>query len=132
MGIKTTGLTVDGVLYDVLIQFETLRYGSEAVIASSGETIGKVIDERRTGTRLIYSLVIDPKPGKQNIYNELRDVLSDPTNPEHTFALPRFNSTISFDGVVLSGTDYFGGVYGGVNVWRGLDISIEPKTPQIS
>lgn len=132
MGIKTTGLNVDGVNYDVLIQFETLDYNSEAVYSSQGVTIGNVIEQKRIGTRLIYSLIIDPKPKKQSDYDTLRGVLANPASPEHTFTLPRQNSTISFTGVVLSGTDYFGGVFNGVNIWRGLDIRIEPTTPQIT
>ena len=132
MGIKSTGLTVDGVLYDVLIQFDTLEYESEKVVASSGVTIGNVIDEKRLGTRLIYSLVIDPKPKKQSDYDDLRAVLADPTTPTHTFTLPHIDTTISFSGIVLSGTDHFGGVFNGVNIWRGLEIQIDPVAPQIT
>jgi len=130
MSIQTTGLSVDGTVFNVLIRYESLSLTPEAFITNSGETIGRVVEQTRAGTRLNYTLVIDPSPNYSADYNDLRSLLAD-SSIVHTFIFPRGSSTVSFTGAVLSGKDKFAGFKAGSPVWRGLEITVEPLKPQI-
>ena len=127
-----TGLTVDGTLYDVLVQFSSLVETPEGVILSSGETINKVKYQHRIGTVISYELVIDPKPGHLSDYDDLRTVLTDANDPIHEFVLPRINGTLTFDGVAQNGADEFRGVKNGSVVWGAFKVNITPTDPQVT
>lgn len=129
---KNTGLTIDGVFYDVLIQFESMSFVTEPIIISSAESINGVIEQKRIGTRFNYQLTIDPKTGHQSDYDSLVSLLSDPTNPEHSFSFPHENSTLTFNGIISRSEDVFRGIWNGAVVWGTMRLEIIPTDPQVT
>lgn len=122
---KNTGLTVDGIFYDVLVRYPDIAR-SFAQIGTSYAAIAGNVEKQIIGTKITYSLTVDPKPSLQATYNSFYEMITNPANPTHIFVMPFGASTISFTGTVLSGSDSFGGFVGGIPRWYGLNISIMP------
>lgn len=126
----TTGITIDGIEYNIRIKYETLRRafeineGPNSGTAINGKMIRDII-----GTRYSYQIDVEPDPADPDEYDAFYELISSPT-PYHEVSFPYGQETITFNAAIESGTDTYFGVIGCQRRWKGLSIVFKALAPQ--
>lgn len=127
-----TGLTVNGVNYNVRVKYNSLKRsfnvlsGSNAGTNMLGEEIPDVI-----GTGYTFQMGIEPDPNERSAYDALYQVLSAP-NDFVTVTVPYGQSTMTYKARVISGSDTYQGMVAGEERWSGLSVTFKYLKPQRS
>lgn len=124
-------ITVDGLTYDVRI-----RAGDVARTASilDGENAGRlksggmVLDT--IGTFYNYALTFLRSGNNVTEYDALYEVLTDPTNRQHTIIVPYGQGTITYKAYVATIKDQLMKVRSGVQYWDNMVVSFTAMQPQ--
>lgn len=125
-----TGITINGTWYDVRIDYNTLQRtwqvisGVNAGTTMSGREIPDII-----GTKISYSMTIEPNPSNRVAYDNLYDVLNAAVESV-SVRVPYGQVPIVFDARVVSATDTCGGTISAQNIWKGLRVTFVPTKPQ--
>lgn len=123
-------ITVDGTTYKVRIGYPTMSRSFELIEGkNAGTSLTNTTIRDLIGTRVAYSMTIEPDPANRTDYDSFYQVISAPTD-YHTVAFPYGQTTLSFEAMILSGQDTFAGKLGGVNRWEGLSLTFVPIRPQ--
>lgn len=126
----TTGITIDGVDYNIRIKYETLRRAFEI---TEGQNSGTAIDGTMIrdiiGTRYNYQIDIEPDPADPSDYDAFYDLISSPI-ASHEVSFPYGQETITFQAAIQSGEDIYRGVIGCQRRWSGLSIVFQALAPQ--
>lgn len=126
----TTGITIDGIDYNIRIKYETLRRAFEI---NEGPNSGTAIDGTMIrdiiGTRYNYQIDIEPDPSDPSDYDAFYDLISSPIS-SHEVSFPYGQETITFQAAIQSGTDIYRGVIGCQRRWNGLSIVFQALAPQ--
>lgn len=126
----TTGITIDGIDYNIRLKYETLRRAFEI---NEGQNSGNALDGTLIrdiiGTRYNYEIDIEPDPADPSDYDAFYDLISSPV-AAHEVSFPYGQETITFRAVIQSGTDTYYGVVGCKRRWGGLSIVFQALTPQ--
>lgn len=128
----TTGITIDGIEYNIRIKYETLRRaftineGPNSGTAINGTMIRDII-----GTRYDYQIDIEPDPSDPSDYDAFYQLITSPTE-YHEVSFPYGQETITFNAAIQSGTDTYFGAIGCRNRWSGLSIVFKAYAPQRS
>lgn len=122
-------ITVDGIEYDVYVEYESLTRSVEFV---EGDGAGTTLTGKRIRDLVAvgqkYNMTFVQDPSNPLSYNSFYEAITSPTN-YHTFELPYNGKTINFDAYVKSGSDTFVGSYNGHNLWNGLSIDLTAYKP---
>lgn len=125
-----TPIVMDGVTYRVRIVYDTMR---RQFSLRSGPNAGVMLSGREErdllGTAYGYSMSVEPDPAFRQDYDDFFEAISAPVDT-HQITLPYGQSTITYDAMIESGEDTFGGRLGGQNVWKGLTVYYRPIEPQ--
>ena len=128
----TTGITIDGIEYNIRIKYETLRRAFEI---NEGQNSGTALDGTMIrdiiGTRYNYQIDIEPDPADPSDYDAFYDLISSPVS-YHEVSFPYGQETITFNAAIQSGEDVYRGVIGCQRRWSGLSIVFQALTPQRS
>ena len=126
----TTGITIDGIDYNIRIKYETLRRAFEI---TEGQNSGTAIDGTMIrdiiGTRYNYQIDIEPDPADPSDYDAFYDLISSPI-ASHEVSFPYGQETITFQAAIQSGEDIYRGVIGCQRRWSGLSIVFQALAPQ--
>ena len=126
---QAVGLTIDGVTYNVGIEYDSiersfeLREGDGKGTSVTGRAIRDLI-----GTFYIYKLKVKPLPDNPGAYDSLYKVVSN-FNNIHSVTMPFGQNTITFDAYIDKGDDVYDGYYATYQRWDELDLTIEPIAP---
>ena len=125
-----TGITVDGRNFDVRIKYNTLERSFSLLEGNAG---GVVLTGRKQrdilGTEYDYQFAVEPNPANMADYDELYEVLSEPT-ATHDVVMPYGQSEIEFEAMIKSGRDTLKGKFGSENRWCGLVVNYSAVEPQ--
>lgn len=127
---NATGITVDGRLYHVFVQYPdrtrdfSIVEGNNNGTAITGRTIRDII-----GTAYSYTMTILADPNHPIDYDDLYYVLSAPVD-YHRVSLPFGQTTLNFDAQIISGSDKDLGMDRGYHRWDDLNITFTPMEPQ--
>ena len=95
----TTGITIDGIDYNIRIKYETLRRAFEI---NEGQNSGNALDGTMIrdiiGTRYNYEIDIEPDPADPSDYDAFYDLISSPV-AAHEVSFPYGQETITFQAV---------------------------------
>lgn len=80
------------------------------------------------GTYLKYDIRLESPIGRENAYNTLYEILSDPVG-EHTFVMPYGSGTKSFKGRIANVRDIYVRLPNGGVHWRGTKFSVISNEP---
>lgn len=125
-----TGITMDGITYDVRPVFGSLKRAFDFV---EGEGAGlskygtEILDT--IGTKYTYSVDIDQNLSSPAAYDAFYEAISNP-NRVHTIVMPYGQTTLSFSAKIEGGEDTYQGKSGSER-WEGLSLKFTPMYPQI-
>jgi len=123
------GITMDGVHYNVGIEYDSMKRSFEIYEGSNTGTSLKARAIRDIlGTGYTYKMTFHPIPGKESEYDQFFLDVSAPVE-YRKITVPFGQSTITFDAKITSGTDKFHGNYAGKNLWRSLEVTFEFMEP---
>ena len=126
----TTGITIDGVDYNIRIKYETLRRSFEINEGqNSGNALNGTLIRDIIGTRYNYEIDIEPDPSDPSDYDAFYDLISSPV-ASHEVSFPYGQETITFQAAIQSGEDTYFGDIGGSRRWIGLSIVFQALSPQ--
>lgn len=126
----TTGITIDGIEYNIRIKYETLKRAFEIDEGSnSGVSIDGTMIRDIIGTRYNYQIDIEPDPENPSDYDAFYELISSPI-ASHEVSFPYGQETITFNAAIKSGTDIYYGVVGCMRRWAGLSIVFQAFEPQ--
>lgn len=124
-------IRIDGYAARVRIRYNTLKRsfsfveGQNGGTSLSGSTILDTI-----GTKRIYEFEVEPDPAYPDGYADFYDRITSP-NRVHDFSITLDGHEIEwFAGMVISGTDIYGGTIAGNEKWHGLKVQVVPLAPQ--
>ena len=124
-----SGITIDGTDYDVIVTsnieraFELKQGGSQGV-AQTGREIPDVI-----GTNYVFSVRVEPNKSNFAAYDALYEVISAPVE-YHTVTVPYGQTSMTFQAMILSGSDKLKRKVGTSRRWGELKIQMKPIEPQ--
>lgn len=128
--MTATRITVDGITYRVLVEYDTLRRsfeimeGNNTGTAISGRSIRDII-----GTCYEYSMTVRADPDFPEDYDSFFYKISEPVD-YHTVVLPFGQTTISFQAKITGGNDIYKGYYAGYKRWDEMELRYIPMQPQ--
>lgn len=123
-------LTMDGTTYRVRIVYDTLQRAFQLFEGDNADYMLSGRYERDLiGTNYTYQMAIEPDEKHQADYDAFFDAISDPQN-YHTITVPYGQSTLTYQAMVLEGSDTFKGFLSGVKQWGGLVVTFKPITVQ--
>lgn len=126
----TTGITIDGIDYNIRIKYETLRRAFEITEGqNSGTALDGTLIRDIIGTSYSYQIDIEPDPEDPSDYDAFYDLISSPV-ASHEVSFPYGQETITFRAAVESGEDTYYGVIGCQRRWSGLSIVFRAFSPQ--
>ena len=126
----TTGITIDGIDYNIRIKYETLRRAFEITEGqNSGTALDGTLIRDIIGTSYSYQIDIEPDPEDPSDYDAFYDLISSPV-ASHEVSFPYGQETITFRAAVESGEDTYYGVIGCQRRWSGLSIVFRAFAPQ--
>ena len=125
-----TRITVDGITYRVLVEYDTLK---RAFTIMEGDNTGTAISGRAIrdiiGTTYEYSMTVRADPDYPTDYDSFFYKISEPVD-FHSVSLPFGQSTLDFDAKITGGNDIYKGFYAGYKRWDAMDIKFIPMQPQ--
>lgn len=125
-----TGITLDGITYDVRAVYGTLKRSFDFVEGpnyGSSKYGTEILDT--IGTKYSYSVGIEPNPSNPAAYDSFYEAISSP-NRTHSVVMPYGQTTLTFDAIINGGNDNYQGKRGNYERWDGLTVEFTPKCPQ--
>lgn len=124
-----SGITIDGTDYDVIVTSEIersfeLKQGKLGGTAQTGREIPDIL-----GTNYSYKLHVEPNKNNYSAYDAFYQAITAPVE-YHTVQVPYGQSSLTFEAMILSGTDRLKRKIGANRRWGGLDIVLQPIEPQ--
>lgn len=123
------GLVVDGVTYNVAIEYGSMKRSFEL---TEGPNNGTAITGRAIrdilGTTYSYSMTVRALSNHQSDYDTLRSELAKPTY-SHTIWVRYNQNLVSFIAKIENGDDSYAGYYGG-EIWDEFSLDLTPIAPQ--
>lgn len=130
MAFSATQLVMDGKTYRLRIVYDSLTREFELL---EGVNAGDMLSFRHErdlgGTGYSYELQVEPHPLYPEDYDAFYDAVSAPVD-SHVITMPYGQGEMTFEAMVESGQDVYGGRLGGRAVWRGLTIRYRYIKPQ--
>ena len=93
-------------------------------MAQTGREIPDIL-----GTNYIYTLGVEPNKNNFAAYDAFYQVITAPAE-YHTVTLPYGQTTITFQAMILSGSDRLKRKIGQSNRWGGMKLQFKPIEPQ--
>jgi hypothetical protein len=124
-------IIVDGINYDVRIRTGDLARGASILDGENAGRLksgGMVLDT--IGTFYNYTLTFLRSGNNVTAYDALYEVLTDPTNREHTIIVPYGQGTITYKAYVATIRDQLMKVRTGVQYWNNMEVSFTAMAPQ--
>ena len=124
-----SGIVIDSVNYDVIITSEIerafeLKQGGNGGTAQTGREIPDIL-----GTNYTYTISVEPNKNNFAAYDSFYQAITAPAD-YHTVTLPYGQTTITFQAMILSGTDRLKRKVGSSNRWGSLKVQFRPIQPQ--
>lgn len=126
-----TGITMDGVTYDVRITYLSLKRnfsfteGPNADVSKYGTEILDTI-----GTKYNYTMNVEPNQSNPTAYDDFFIAISSPQRL-HEITVPFGQSTLTYKAKILDGGDSYEGKLSGFERWAGLSVSFVAAYPQV-
>ena len=124
-----SGITIDGIDYDVIVTsnieraFE-LKQGGIQGTSQNGREIPDIL-----GTNYTFSLSVEPNKANFTAYDAFYQKITEPVD-YHTVSVPYGQTSMTFQAMILSGTDKLRRKIGGSRRWGSLKIQLKPIEPQ--
>ena len=113
-------LNMDGTTYRVRIVYDTLVRSFELLEGvNAGEMLSGRHERDLLGTGYTYQMQVEPDPAHPEDYDAFFEAISAPVD-SHTIIMPYGQSTITYEAMVESGQDTYGGRLTGRARWHGL------------
>lgn len=123
-------ITLDGQNYDVRIVYGSLSRTFEIL---EGSNAGTSLNSTRIrdihGTRISYSMEIEPNPSNVEDYDAFYEIISSPTD-SHSVSFPYGQTQLTFDAMITGGADTYEGKIAGKQRFKTLSLSFVPLEPQ--
>lgn len=125
-----TPIAMDGITYRVRVVYDSME---RSFALREGPNAGDMLSGRHErdllGTEYGYAMLVEPDPAHPEDYDAFFEAISAPVD-SHEVTLPYGQSTITYEAMIDSGRDTYGGILGGKKRWKGLRVNYKPVEPQ--
>lgn len=126
-----TGITMDGIAYDVHAIYGTLKRSfSFTEGPNGGPSVNGTEILDTIGTKYGYSVNVEPNPLNPAGYDAFYEAISNP-NRVHEITMPYGQTSLTFKAMISGGSDTYQGINAGAAKWDGLTVEFVPMYPQI-
>lgn len=123
-------LKMDGTTYRVRIVYDTLVREAELVEGDNADDMLSGRHERDlVGTKYSYQMAVEPDPRYPADYDNFYYAITAPQD-SHTITVPFGQTTLTYEAMVDTTKDKFGGVLGNTKQWKGLVVNFRPRNVQ--
>lgn len=128
--MNSLGIKANGRIYDVLIEYDSLKRSFEILEgANKGTAILKNDIRDVMATRYSFHLTVRANPENYQDYNDFYELITSPVESVYIEILSDTSHTKFYAGV-QSGSDNFKGIENGEEIWDELELELIPIYPQ--